>query len=330
MSTTKLVVDAMGGDDAPSVVLEGTAAAVEHNPELEVILTGPADVIEPFADEHDRVTAHSTTEVIAMDEHPAEAVRNKKDSSIVVGCRLVKEGEADGFFSAGSTGACLAAATIVMGRLKGVKRPGLVSVIPSPQAQTVICDLGANADCKPEYLVQFATMGSVYAQVVLGVENPRIGLLSIGEEDTKGSEFVLECNKLMHEQVPGFIGNAEGRDISLGGFDVIVTDGFTGNVALKTYEGLGSALLSGLRKALTANTRSKIGASLCMSGINDLRAQLDPDAHGGAQLLGVQGVCMVGHGNSNAKAIENGLLISANAVEQKMTERLADLLEEAE
>ena len=197
MDEVKVVVDAMGGDDAPGVVLEGVGQAVAQDPSLTVILTGPEDVIVPFAAQHGNVIAHPTTEVIGMGEHPAEAVRRKKDSSIVVGCRLVKDGEAGGFFSAGSTGACMSAATLVIGRIKGVKRPAIATVLPSPVAKVVFADMGANADCKPEYLVQFARMARVYAQVTLGIDNPSVGLLNIGEEETKVSEFAQECHRLM-------------------------------------------------------------------------------------------------------------------------------------
>lgn len=216
MDEIKVVVDAQGGDNAPGVVLEGVAQAVAQDPSITVILTGAEDVIVPFAAEHANVVAHPTTEVIEMGEHPAEAVRRKKDSSIVVGCRLVKEGEAGGFFSAGSTGACMSAATLVIGRIKGVKRPAIATVLPSPVAKVVFTDMGANADCKPEYLVQFARMARVYAQVALGVENPSVGLLNIGEEETKGSEFAQECHRLMKEHVPNFKGNAEGGNLALG------------------------------------------------------------------------------------------------------------------
>ena len=323
MEQVKIVVDAMGGDDAPSVVLEGVEQALLCDQSVEVILTGPAEVVEPFAAAHERVSARATTETISMGEHPANAVRFKKDSSIVVGCGLVKEGEAGGFFSAGSTGACMAAATMYMGRLKGIKRPAIVTVLPSPVAKTVFCDLGANADCKPEYLVQFAHMGRVYAQVQLGIENPTVGLLNIGEEDTKGSQFAQDCHALLREQVPNFIGNAEGRDLVLGGFDVIVTDGFTGNVALKTYEGTGIALFAALKEAFTSSALSKFGALLCKKQLAELKERLSADSHGGAQLLGVAGVCLIGHGSSNPEAIKNGVLATASAVRQDMPGRLA-------
>ena len=309
MEMVRLVVDALGGDEAPSVVLAGVEQALAAAPDIEVILTGPADVVEPFAAAHERCEAVATTQVIEMGEHPANAVRKKKDSSIVVGCRLVREGRAQGFFSAGSTGACMSAATLVMGRIPGVKRPCIASVIPSPVAKTILCDMGANADCKPEYLLQFAKMAQVYARTALGIPNPSVGLLNIGEEETKGSQFAQDCHKLLKEQLPGFAGNAEGKDIALGGFDVIVTDGFTGNVALKTYEGVGKALLGALKELM-----SKVSA----------------DEYGGAQLLGVKGVCLIGHGNSDAHAVCSGVLATAAAIRMGMPAKLAAAIGEAE
>ena len=323
MDEVKVVVDAMGGDDAPGVVLEGVGQAVAQDPSLTVILTGPEDVIVPFAAQHGNVIAHPTTEVIGMGEHPAEAVRRKKDSSIVVGCRLVKDGEAGGFFSAGSTGACMSAATLVIGRIKGVKRPAIATVLPSPVAKVVFADMGANADCKPEYLVQFARMARVYAQVTLSIDNPSVGLLNIGEEETKGSEFAQECHRLMKEHVPNFRGNAEGRALALGGFDVIVTDGFTGNVALKVYEGVGMALLAGLKETIYSTMKSKIGGLLIKDALSKFRDELSADKYGGAQLLGCKGVCLIGHGSSNAQAICSGVLATADAIRQDMPGRLA-------
>ncbi|MGI6033031.1 MAG: phosphate acyltransferase PlsX [Coriobacteriales bacterium] len=326
MSEVKLVVDAMGGDNAPDVVLEGVDKALAQDQGISVILTGPAEVIGPFAASHERCEAHPTTEVIAMGEHPANAVRHKKDSSIVVGCRLVKEGEAAGFFSAGSTGACMAAATLVIGRIRGVKRPAIVSVIPSPVSQTVFCDMGANADCKPEYLVQFAHMGRVYAQMELGIPEPTVGLLNIGEEETKGSQFAQECHAALKESVPNFIGNAEGGNLALGGFDVIVTDGFTGNVALKTYEGVAKALMKGIKDSLMQSFSGKLGGALIRGSLHDLKDRVSAEKFGGAQLLGVKGVCLIGHGNSNAQAICSGVLATARAIRGDMPGRLAKAL----
>lgn len=330
MEMVKLVVDALGGDDAPAAVLEGVEQALAAAPDIQVILTGPADVVEPFAVAHERCEAVATTQLIEMGEHPANAVRKKKDSSIVVGCRLVKEGRAQGFFSAGSTGACMSAATLVMGRIPGVKRPCIASVIPSPVAKTILCDMGANADCKPEYLLQFAKMGQVYAQVALGIEQPSVGLLNIGEEEIKGSQFAQDCHQLLKEQLPGFAGNAEGKNIALGGFDVIVTDGFTGNVALKTYEGVGKALLGSLKQTLLGSLRTKIGALLIKPALKELMSKVSADEYGGAQLLGVKGVCLIGHGNSNAQAVCSGVLATASAIRMGMPAKLAAAIGEVQ
>lgn len=309
-----VAVDAMGGDNAPEVVLEGVALALSRRDDLEVILCGNADVVEPFCSQHERAHAQITTEVIEMAEHPAAAVRSKKDSSLVVGCRLVKEGKAHGFFSAGSTGACLAAGTLVMGRIKGVMRPCLATVIPSPVRPVVMADVGANADCKPEYLVQFAQMASVYAEKVIGIPHPKAALLNIGEEPEKGSVFAQEAYQLMSKQLDNFAGNAEGGDILAANFDVIVTDGFTGNVCLKTIEGTSKTLFKTLKKVLMGSFVSKLGAIALKGSLKKLMTQISPDTYGGAPLLGVKGALLVGHGSSNALAVCNGVLTCASTV----------------
>ena len=326
MDEVKVVVDAMGGDDAPGVVLEGVGQAVAQDPSLTVILTGPEDVIVPFAAQHGNVIAHPTTEVIGMGEHPAEAVRRKKDSSIVVGCQLVKDGEAGGFFSAGSTGACMSAATLVIGRIKGVKRPAIATVLPSPVAKVVFADMGANADCKPEYLVQFARMARVYAQVTLGIDNPSVGLLNIGEEEEKGNDLAIKTHALMAKQVPGFAGNAEGRDILTGDFDVVVCDGFTGNVTLKTIEGTSKVLFKMVKEAMMSSAKAKIGALALKSELYELKDRMSADTYGGAPLLGCKGAVVVGHGSSNAKAVKNGILVTARAARENVSEIIAQTL----
>lgn len=318
-----IAVDAMGGDDAPDVVLEGTAQALASDPDLHVVLCGPAAVVEPFAAAHDRCVAQPCTEIIAMGEHPAQAVRAKKDSSIVVGCRLVKEGAAQGFFSAGSTGACLAAATLVMGRIKGVKRPALGQILPAYEKPTLLVDVGANADCKPEYLVQFAHMGAAYMRGIMGVAQPQVALLNIGEEETKGSAAALEAHEALKAAVPEFAGNAEGRDLLAGTFDVIVTDGFTGNVSLKTIEGTSKVLMKYLKDAFMSSTKSKIGAVLAKGGLGDLKAKVSPDTYGGSPLLGVAGACIVGHGSSNARAVANGIHVAAATVRAGVADLIA-------
>lgn len=316
-------VDALGGDNAPGVVLDGVAQALEADEKLFVVLCGPEDVVEPFAQQHERCIARVTTEEIGMAEHPANAVRKKKDSSIVVGCRLVKEGAADGFFSAGSTGACLAAGTLVMGRIKGVARPALATVVPSPAKPVVLCDVGANADCKPEYLVQFAHMASAYATLVMGVKNPRVGLLNIGEEEEKGSQFAQQAHAMLKQNVENFGGNAEGRDVMNGPYDVIVCDGFTGNVCLKTIEGTAKVLFGELKSIMKASFITKLGALTMKGGLKGLLGRIDPDAAGGAPLLGVKGACIVGHGSSSARAVKNGVLAAADYVRSGVTETIA-------
>lgn len=319
-------VDAVGGDLGSEPMLEGSLMALEADPNLEIILCGPADVVEPFAAKHDRITAHATTEVISMGEHPALAVRKKKDSSIVAGCRLVKEGVAQGFFSPGSTGACLAAATLVMGRIKGVARPAMATILPSPIKPVVMCDVGANADCKPAYLVQFAQMASIYAEKVIGIDNPTCALLNIGEEEAKGSQFAQEAHALLKEQVPGFIGNCEGRDLLDCKADVVVTDGFTGNVALKTVEGVASVLFGSLKNIMKSSPITMLGALTMKKGLSDLKDLVSADTYGGAPMLGVKGACIVGHGSSNATAVKNGILVAAKCVRLDVSGLIAQVV----
>jgi glycerol-3-phosphate acyltransferase PlsX len=321
----RLAVDAMGGDLAPGPILDGVTAALEADPGLTVVLTGPEEVVVPFADVHDRCEAHPTTEVIGMDEHPANAVRSKKDSSIVVGCRLVAEGVVDGFFSAGNTGAMTAAGTLVTGRIKGVARPAIATVIPTAGPPAVMLDSGANADVKPEYLVQFAHMGAAYATAALGVKEPRIGLLSIGSEETKGSQLVIEAHQLMKD-VPGFVGNIEGTDITKGVVDVIVTDGFTGNVVLKLMEGLSRTLFREVRNVLQATFVTKMAALVLIPGLHKTRERLDPDATGGAPLLGVNGVVLIGHGSSGELAVTNALRVGAEVVRNDLVQHITEAI----
>lgn len=324
-----IAVDALGGDNAPQVVLDGVETALHSDADLTVVLCGPADVVEPFAETHERCIAKVATEVIGMGEHPAEAVRHKKDSSIVVGCREVQEGRADGFFSAGSTGACLAAGTLVIGRIKGIKRPMLVTIIPSPAGNVLLCDVGANADCKPEYLVQFAQMGRVFSNRIMGVEEPRVGLLNIGEEDTKGSTFYQECFQALKDGTEGFLGNAEPYDLMNGKFDVVVADGFTGNIALKTIESTAKMLFKSVKGILTSSLKTKIGALCIKDGLKELAGQMSADTYGGAPLLGVKGACIVGHGSSNSTAIANGIHSTVELVRTGVSDIIQESMQQA-
>lgn len=319
-----VVVDTVGGDFAPDQILEGISRALAANSSVRIIVTGPAEIVDRFAAESGgRVEAVPTTEVIEMGEHPANAVRSKKDSSIVVGARLVREKRADAFFSAGSTGACMAAATLVMGRIKGVSRPAIATVLPTAGPPCVLLDVGANADCKPENLLQFAEMGEAYAAVVLGVEAPRVALLNIGEEPGKGSLLAQEAHALLAEKLPSFTGNIEGREVLDGAADVIVTDGFTGNVALKLLEGTSKVLLSQVRDTMMSTTLTKLAAAVVQPAMARLKERLDPDTYGGAPLLGVDGVCIIGHGSSGSVAVENAIKVAVQAVEGDLTGRIA-------
>jgi len=325
-TVTTIAVDAMGGDFAPRAVLEGVASALAADPSLRVLLVGDAQVVEPFAAARERCEGVATTQVIEMGEHPAAAVRGKPDSSIVVGCRLVKEGRADGFFSAGSTGAAMAAATLVIGRIKGVQRPAIATVLPTAGAPCVLLDVGANADCKPEHLAQFATMGVAYARTALGVLEPRVGLLNIGEEPTKGSQLAQEAYVLLKAGTPGFVGNVEGRDIPAGTVDVVVTDGFTGNVVLKLMEGMSKHLLGEFKAALMSSPVNKVAAAVLKPSLGALRDKLDPDSHGAAPLLGLNGLALIGHGTSSPRAIASALRVGAVAVRAGLVGSIATAL----
>lgn len=321
---TTVAVDVDGGDKGALVVQRGIAEALQADAHLRIIACGAADQVEPLAAASDRVTARPTTQSIAMGEHPASAVRAKKDSPIVVGCRLVKEGQAQGFFSAGSTGAVLAAATLVMGRVRGVKRPALAQVLPGYPKPTLLLDVGANADCKPDYLPQFAIMGAAYATSALDAAEPTVGLLNIGEEEAKGSAFAQTAHGLMAATVPGFVGNCEGNDLLRGSFDVVVTDGFTGNVCLKAIEGTASTVMGYLKRGFMSSLASKMGALLAKGALGELKVSLSPSTYGGAPLLGVRGACIVGHGSSDATAVKNGILVAARTARAGIDELIAE------
>jgi glycerol-3-phosphate acyltransferase PlsX len=316
MKWITLAVDAVGGDFAPAAVLEGVTAALAADAALRVLLVGPAEVVSPYAAAHERVEAVHASEIIAMDEHAASAVRSKKQSSIVIGCVLVKEGRAQGFFSAGNTGAMMAASTLVMGRIAGV--------VPTAGAPCVMLDAGANADCRPEHLAQFAHMGVAYAKTALGIDSPRVGLLNIGSEASKGSVLAQEAYALISAQVDGFVGNVEGNDIPVGTVDVVVTDGFTGNVALKLMEGLSKQLLGQFKEAMLSSPVNKVAAAVLRPSLESLRDRLDPESHGAAPLLGVDGLSLIGHGSSGPRAVASALRVGATAVRGGLVERIGE------
>ena len=315
-----IAVDAMGGDKAPGEILAGVRQAVDDG--IPVVLVGPPDL------EHDAdIPLIAAGELIAMDEEPGTAVRTKKDSTLVRAAEAVRDGNASAMISAGNTGATMASALLRMGRIKGVKRPAIATPIPVPGAQpTVLLDAGANAEVQPEWLVQFAQMGSVYARQRFHMDKPRVGLLSIGEEPGKGDSLRKEAFKLLAD-APGidFIGNIEGRDIMSDTVDVAVTDGFTGNVTLKTLEGGMKAIIGALLQAFSAEESQEHAAAL-MPALLPLYTSLNPDTYGGAVLLGVDGVCIISHGSSGATAMRNAIGVAAEMVEHHMVDEIRDAI----
>lgn len=311
----RVAVDAMGGDRGPSEVVAGALAARTDG--VTPVLFGPAGL------ETQGLELREAPDVIAMHEKPAEAVRGKPDSSLVASVRAVARGEADAVVSAGNTGAMLAAGLLELRRLPGVMRPAIAVPIPARRGPSVLIDAGANADARPEHLLQFATMGAVFAQEILGVANPEVRLLSIGEEREKGNQLTLEAHELLAASSLNFGGNAEGRDVLAGAADVVVTDGFTGNVALKLLEGTIRNLLDALREEIGATTRGKAGGLLIRPAARRLRHRLDPDTYGGAYLLGLRGLAVIAHGNSSRTAIANAVRLAARGVEHDVVGRLA-------
>lgn len=318
----KIAVDAMGGDYAPHEIVMGALEAGRDG--IEVILLGDSESIlkELGNNKRDMIDIVHTTETIAMGEQPANAVRKKKDSSIVRAVQLVKEGKASAFVSAGSTGAVMAAALLGLGRIKGIDRPAIASVIPGKKGGTVLLDVGANVDCKPKNLQQFGIMGYIYADIILGIDNPRVGLLNVGEEESKGNELTLESFPLLKESGVNFIGNVEGRDIFNGMADVVVCDGFVGNVVLKAGEGLAMSLMRMMKDELTRSWLSKMGTVLTLPGLKEIRRRVDYAEYGGAPLLGVNGVVIVCHGSSTAFAVRNAIRVAAGAVSSGLVQAI--------
>ena len=307
----------MGGDRAPAVVVEGAVRAARAFGEG-IVLVGRREAIEPELSCRDTtaldLSVVHASEIIEMGEHPAMAAKSKKDSSMAVGMRMVRKGEADAFASAGNSGGVLANALLHLGRLKGVIRPALTAVFPTEHGPSVLLDVGANTDCRPEQLVQFAVMGSVYANCVLGIQNPRVGIISNGEEEGKGNALVQDTYPLLRSSQINFIGNVEGKDIPKGMADILVTDGFTGNVILKTSEGVASMLMDMLRREIKKRPAAVLGALLARGAFKEVRKTLDYAEYGGAPLLGVAGVVVLGHGRSSARAITNMVGVAVKAV----------------
>lgn len=314
----RISVDAMGGDNAPAEIIKGAAAAVQDMDDLQVTLVGREDVIKSHLNEpvSSRITIVHAEEVIETCEDPLIAIRRKKNSSMLMALDLLKQKQADACVSAGSTGAFMSGALFGVGRIKGIQRPALAPIMPTLTGAAMLIDCGANADCKPEFLLQFAQMGSIYMNRVAGIDRPRVGLLNIGEEEEKGSALYKEAHQLLKNAQLNFAGNIEGREALDGGVDVIVSDGFAGNIFLKTSEGIAMLLFTLLKKELTASLPRKLSAMALKKGFKAVKGKLDYTEHGGALLLGIDGVAVKAHGSSDAKAFENALRQAKRAVEK--------------
>lgn len=328
----RIALDAMGGDHAPQVTVEGAVwAAREYD--VEVALVGHEEALEAELNKHETsglgLSIVHASEVLGMEDGPAIAAKTKRDSSMIVAMDLVKAGEADAFFSAGNSGGAMAVALFRLGRIPGIKRPALTAHYPSPDGYCVLLDVGANTDCKPDWLLQFGMMGSVYAETALGISNPRVGIVSNGEEEGKGSTLVKEAYALFKESQLNFVGNVEGKDIPAGLADVVVTDGLTGNVIIKLSEGLTRFLVRAIEKEIKSGAVTAIGGALATPAFRRAKKILDYSEVGGVPLLGVNGVVLVGHGRSNSKAVKNGIAaarrVAAGGMLAAITDRLAGM-----
>ncbi len=335
-NTFKVAVDAMGSDNHPDPEVHGVIQALKEYPGIKAYLVGDERVLKPRLDALGAaglpLEIVHTDEFIGMTEHPINAIRKKKRASMRLAMDLVKQGEAGGFVSAGNTGACMAMAKLLLGTLKGVDRPALATAIPTIKGTTIIIDVGANVDCKPLHLEQFAIMGHIYSKLIFGIDQPRIALLSIGEEEIKGNELTKEVHQGLKKTGLNFIGNVEGRDVYTGDVDVVVCDGFTGNVALKISEGVIGAILHLLRNELSSTLKSRLGALLVRSSFRNLKKKIDYSEYGGAPLLGIRYPVIIGHGSSNANAIKNAIRfvreVERNNLPARIEEEIGRLMQE--
>jgi glycerol-3-phosphate acyltransferase PlsX len=324
----RVALDVMGGDYAPEEIIKGAQEAVNLYPYLEkIFLVGKKEVIEQFLNgKNNKLEIVHASEVITMEDHPGLAYRRKKDASITVATKLVKNGDAQAVVSAGSTGGQMVAALFGLGRIKGVERPAIGTVLPTLKGGKLLLDAGANADCKIQNLVQFAQMGSIYAENVLGIKNPKVALINIGSEETKGNELVIKTYEQLAKQKDlNFVGNIEGRDIPQGMADVMVCDGFVGNIVLKVIEGMATSLGYLLRTEINKNLLAKLGAGLMLPALKRLKNQMDYSEYGGAPLLGVDGISIICHGSSKSKAIHNAIRVAYESHSQGFLEKLKNI-----
>ena len=331
----RIALDAMGGDRGAGMAIRGAIAAVRNRSDLHVILVGPREALERELAENgggdvaERLSVHHASEVITMDDSPVDAVRKKKEATIMVGFELVKYGQADAVVSAGNSGATMAAAIRKLGRLPGISRPGIASFFPTVHKPVMLMDIGANVDCRAQHLYQFAVMAASCSRLLLNsAEQPRVGLLSIGEETGKGNALVKETYELLKQSPLNFIGNVEGRDVYRGEVDVIVCDGFVGNISLKISEGLAEAAMQMLKREIMKTWRAKIGYLLIRAALADFKKQVDYAEYGGAPLLGINGTGIICHGASNAVAIQNAIVVAANMVRHQVNAAIVQSLGE--
>jgi len=330
----RIALDAMGGDRGPELLIQGAILALRENSGFDIVLLGPDDFLEKHLAEQGlepslaaRLFVEHAPETISMDETPVEAIRRKKNSTIMVGFDLVRNGQADAVVSAGNSGATMASAVRKLGRLKGISRPGIASLFPTMKNPVMIMDIGANVDCRPKHLFQFAIMASSCIGKIQKISKPRVGLLSIGEEASKGNALVKETHELLLQSDLNFVGNVEGRDVYQGDVDVIVCDGFVGNVSLKVSEGLAEAAMQMLKSEIVKSIRAKLGYLLIRNAFANFRKRVDYAEYGGAPLLGINGTGIISHGKSNATAIMNAILVAENMVRNKVKESIVDALE---
>ncbi len=325
----RIAVDAMGGDYAPEAIVEGAVQAAEEYG-FTIILVGQEDRVRQelakYKTDHLSIEVRHAPDIVEMHDLPSVALRRKKESSLHKAIYMTKHGEADAAVSAGNTGAGMAIAKVACRMLEGVERPALATVIPNINGFTVMIDIGANVDCKPMHLLQFAVMGHVYAQSVVGIQNPRIGLLSVGEEDSKGNTLTKEVFEPLSQSSLNFIGNAEGRDVFNGRVDVIVCDGFIGNIVLKVSESLAKTMGLFMKDAFTKNWRTKLGYLLVKPGIEEMKARMDYEEYGGAPLLGINGVVIISHGSSKARATKNAIRVAAESVSHHINDQILEIM----
>lgn len=328
----RIALDAMGSDRHPQPDVEGAVQAARELG-VDIVLVGQRELIEPELAKHDMsglpLSIVHASQVLEMTDEPSRAAKRKKDSSMVVGMGLLKQKEADAFVSAGNSGGVLAVALLYLGRIRGVKRPALSAVLPTRTGSCLMLDVGANADCKPLYLQQFAIMGNIYAEHVMGIAHPRVAIVSNGEEEGKGSTLVKETYPLLKDSNLNFVGNAEGKDILSGFADVIVTDGFTGNVAVKLAEGVAGFMLQILEEEIRSRPLASVGALLAKPAFRQVKKRLDYREYGGAPLLGVDGTVIVGHGRSDALAIKNAIRMAKQAVEENTLDAIRDAISQS-